>query len=184
VATEISVLLGDYYFVEPIHSFRMSSHNLPQQVELLLFLLTGFAISVISQERITSEARRQELLVHERELAEAANRDKDEFMAAVSHELRTPLSSILGWSVMLRRGVLDRAKMDHAVETIERNARAQIRLIEDLQDVSRIVSGRLHLVYEPMRLTTAIEAAADVVRPMADAKGFSCAWRFIRGRTA
>ena len=59
VATVISVLLGDYYFVEPIHSFRMSSHNLPQQVELLLFLLTGFAISVISQERITSEARRQ-----------------------------------------------------------------------------------------------------------------------------
>jgi signal transduction histidine kinase len=173
VATVACVLLGDYYFIEPLHSFRISSHNRAQLLELILFLLTGVAISMISQMRITSEAKRQQLLIREKEArvtAEVANRHKDEFLAAVSHELRTPLTAILGWSVMLRKGILDREKMDHAAETIERNARTQMRLIDDLLDVSKIISGNLQLVCEPMTLTPTIEAAAEVVRPLADAK--------------
>jgi signal transduction histidine kinase/CheY-like chemotaxis protein len=103
--------------------------------------------------------------------AEAANRSKDQFLAAVSHELRTPLSAILGWSHMLRAGHLPPERVRHGLQVIERNARAQHQLIEDLLDVSRIVSNRLRLVREPVRLGDVVDAALDAVRPQAAAKG-------------
>ena len=99
--------------------------------------------------------------------AEAANRSKDEFLATVSHELRTPLTAILGWAHMLRTDRLPPEGVPHAIEVIERSARAQRRLIEDLLDVSRIVSHRLQVAREPVRLAEVVEAAVDTVRPEA-----------------
>ena len=99
--------------------------------------------------------------------AEAANRSKDEFLATVSHELRTPLTAILGWAHMLRSDRLPPEGVPHAIQVIERSARAQRRLIDDLLDVSRIVSNRLHVAREPVRLADVVEAAVDTVRPEA-----------------
>jgi signal transduction histidine kinase/ActR/RegA family two-component response regulator len=106
-----------------------------------------------------------------RDVAEAASRAKDAFLATISHELRTPLSPILTWSGLLRQGALDGEKARHAFEVIERSARAQAQLIEDLLDVSRIIAGRMRLEVRPVALAPVIESAVDVVRPAADAKG-------------
>ena len=103
--------------------------------------------------------------------AETANQSKDDFLATVSHELRTPLSAILGWSHMLKSQQLPPDRMRHGIDVIERNARAQRQLIEDLLDVSRIVANRLRVAREPVRLADVIEAALDAVRPQAVAKG-------------
>jgi signal transduction histidine kinase len=102
--------------------------------------------------------------------AEAAVRLKDEFLATVSHELRTPLSAILGWSAMLRTSKFDQSAIDRALETIERNARAQAQLVEDILDVSRIITGRLRLELRAVEPTTLIEAAVESIRPAAEAK--------------
>ncbi|HEX2437528.1 MAG TPA: ATP-binding protein [Methylomirabilota bacterium] len=102
--------------------------------------------------------------------AEAANTMKDEFLATLSHELRTPLNAVLGWVRMLRTGGLDEATAKRAVEVIERNANAQLQLIEDLLDVSRIVSGKLRLDVRSVAPAAVIEAAIDTVRPAADAR--------------
>jgi len=106
-----------------------------------------------------------------REEAEAANRAKDEFLATVSHELRTPLNAILGWAHMLRNSNLDQTTQARALETVERNARSQAQLIEDILDVSRIVTGKVRLDVRPVELVPVVEAALDAVRPAADAKG-------------
>jgi PAS domain S-box-containing protein len=106
-----------------------------------------------------------------RDAAEAASHAKDAFLATVSHELRTPLSPILTWAGLLREGTLDDEKTRHAYEVIERSARTQAQLIEDLLDVSRIIAGRMRLEVRPVLLSTVIERAGDVVRPAADAKG-------------
>ena len=103
--------------------------------------------------------------------AEEANRTKDEFLATLSHELRTPLTAMLGWTRMLRMKELDEATSAHALETVERNAKVQAQLIEDLLDVSRIITGKLRLDVRPIELMPVIEAAMDAVRPAADAKG-------------
>ncbi|MBD2186247.1 hybrid sensor histidine kinase/response regulator [Aerosakkonema funiforme] len=105
-----------------------------------------------------------------REEAEAANRIKDEFLAVLSHELRTPLNPILGWSKLLRSGRLDAAKTAYALETIERNAKLQTQLIEDLLDVSRILRGKLNLNMAPVDLGWTINAALETVRLAAQAK--------------
>jgi PAS domain S-box-containing protein len=105
-----------------------------------------------------------------RKTAERANRAKDEFLATLSHELRTPLTPILGWTVMLRSGTLDQAGMLRGLEVIERNVRAQTQLIEDLLDVSRIVTGKLRVEVRPIELVPVVEAGLDAVRPSAEAK--------------
>jgi signal transduction histidine kinase/ActR/RegA family two-component response regulator len=107
--------------------------------------------------------------------AEAANRAKDLFLATVSHELRTPLSAILGWSRMLRTGAVADERRGHALETIERNARAQVRLVEDLLDITRITSGQLRLACTTVDVRAAMEAALEAVRPSAEAKGIALA---------
>ncbi|MBD2106312.1 PAS domain S-box protein [Nodosilinea sp. FACHB-13] len=106
----------------------------------------------------------------DRTKAEAANRIKDEFLAVLSHELRSPLNPILGWARILRSRQLDAAKTDQALETIERNAKLQAQLIEDLLDVSRILQGKLTLTVAPVNLVTTIEAATETVRLAAEAK--------------
>src|SRR5439155_10901173 len=103
--------------------------------------------------------------------AQEANRAKDEFLATLSHELRTPLNAILGWTQILRAKRLDEVTTVRAFEAIERNAKAQAELIEDMLDVSRIITGRLRLELQPVELAAAIEAALDSVRPAAEAKG-------------
>ncbi|HEY9405809.1 MAG TPA: response regulator [Pyrinomonadaceae bacterium] len=124
-------------------------------------------------ERKLAEEARARLLVREqaaRAEAERANRLKDEFLATLSHELRTPLTAILGWTHLIRGGNLDASMMTRALETIERNARSQSQLIDDLLDVSRIITGKLMLDFRPVELASIIEATIDTVRPMAEAK--------------
>jgi PAS domain S-box-containing protein len=103
--------------------------------------------------------------------AQEANRAKDEFLATLSHELRTPLNAILGWTQILRSKHLDQVTTGRAFEAIERNAKAQAELIEDMLDVSRIITGRLRLELQPVQLSEAVEAALESVRPAAEAKG-------------
>jgi PAS domain S-box-containing protein len=103
--------------------------------------------------------------------AQEANRLKDEFLAVLSHELRSPINAIVGWSQMLRTRKLNEATIDRALETIERNAKLQTQLIEDLLDISRIIQGKLDLNIHPLNLTSVIEAAINTVRPAAEAKG-------------
>ena len=103
--------------------------------------------------------------------AEESSRLKEEFLATISHELRTPLSAILGWARMLRLGQLSPEDHAKALDTIERNARAQAQLIDDLLDVSRIVTGKLRMDVRPSDPSTFIDAAVEAVRPAAEAKG-------------
>lgn len=105
-----------------------------------------------------------------RNQAETANRTKDEFLSVLSHELRTPLNSMLGWVRMLRTGALDADRMAKAIEVIERNTRLQIALIEDLLDVSRIISGKMRIEKEPLDLATLAGEIIDTVRPPTLAK--------------
>ena len=124
------------------------------------------------ETRATEE--RERLLLLEREAraeAEAASRLKDEFLATVSHELRTPLTAVLGWIHILRGGRLDEQAAARALEVIERNARSQNQLIEDLLDVSRIITGKLRLDVRPVNPASFIESAIEAVIPAAEAKG-------------
>jgi len=105
--------------------------------------------------------------------AEESNRLKDEFLATVSHELRTPLTAILGWARMLESGGIESDMAKRAIETITRNAKAQAQIIEDILDVSRIITGKLALDLRPVQLETLLEAAINVVRPTAEAKGIN-----------
>lgn len=124
-------------------------------------------------ERKQAEKEREQLLAREqaaREEAEAANRTKDEFLAVLSHELRSPLNPILGWAKLLRTRQLNPTKTAQALETIERNAKLQAQLVEDLLDVSRILRGKLSLNITPVNLINVIEAAIETVRLAALAK--------------
>lgn len=127
---------------------------------------------ISEQKRVQQE--REEVLKLERsarEEAETASRMKDEFLAMVSHELRTPLSAVLGWTNILRTGQLPGERVAAALETIERNARAQKQLIEDLLDVSGIITGKLRLDVRPIDPMSPIEAAIAALQPAAEAKG-------------
>jgi len=134
---------------------------------------TNAALQAEIIERQRAEEARTQLLVSEQKAraeAEAANHAKDEFLATVSHELRTPLTSILGWTRLLRIREADPASLARGLETIERNAKSQAKLIEDILDVSRIISGKLRLEVRPNNLLPIIETAIDAVRPAAEAK--------------
>jgi signal transduction histidine kinase/ActR/RegA family two-component response regulator len=102
--------------------------------------------------------------------ANAANRAKDEFLATLSHELRTPLNAVLGWTRMLRSGTVPPAKVPRALEVIEQNANAQVRLVEDLLDLSRIITGKFRLDAQTVHLAASVEAAAAAIQPAATAK--------------
>ena len=138
----------------------------------------GLIVSVLSlvldvTARKVAEEERSALLMRERDLrkhAEEADRLKDEFLATLSHELRTPLTSILGWASLVRNGEVEGPNVDRALETIERNARSQARLIDDLLDVSRIITGNLRLDLRPIDLAPIVDAAIDGLRPTAGAK--------------
>jgi hypothetical protein len=134
--------------------------------------LFGHLIGWICTATDIDENRR--LLASEKEArsqAEVANRTKDEFLATVSHELRTPLNAILGWTRMLRSGAVEAKSLPRVLETIERNARAQTQLVEDILDVSRIIAGKLRVDIRLIDLHGVIRAALESVRPAADARG-------------
>jgi len=125
-------------------------------------------------DRKQAEKERAEMLARSQAAqaeAEEANRLKDEFLATVSHELRAPLNAMLGWVTLAREGDLDQADKERALETVERNARAQKKLIDDLLDVSSIITGNLYLEIQPTDLASMIESAIESVRPAAVAKG-------------
>jgi signal transduction histidine kinase/CheY-like chemotaxis protein len=124
-------------------------------------------------ERKRIEAEREALLLREqraRAEAEEASRMKDEFLATLSHELRTPLTAMLGWVHLLRSGQLEPAQIHRAIEVLDRNTRAQAHLINDLLDVSRIVTGKLRLDLRPISLAPIVQAALETVRPTAEAR--------------
>ena len=108
-----------------------------------------------------------------RETAEIANRLKDEFLATVSHELRTPLNAVLGWTSLLRSTQMDEVRRAKALETIERNARLQQKIVEDILDVQRIIGGQLRLDREPMPFRPVVESAVESIRPMAAGKSIA-----------
>src|SRR5215510_1878826 len=137
-------------------------------------------LSVANIQDITArkqaEVEREELLLRERaarETAESAARSKDEFLAVVSHELRSPLNAILGYAALLRYGSLDAREAKQAVDVIERSGKAQGRLIDDLLDTARIISGKLRLAVGPVDLVSVIEESVQTINPAAEAKDVS-----------
>jgi len=133
----------------------------------------GRALNDVSLQRLQAEQERELLLEGERHARvemERSARLKDEFLATLSHELRTPLSAILGWSFLLGQKPGDHDTLAKGIEVIERNARHQSQLIEDLLDMSRIVSGKMHLHMQAVELPAVVEAAIQVVRPLAERK--------------
>lgn len=140
------------------------------------FLVLNQKIEELGREihrRRQAETEQKRLLREAQEAraqAEAASRTKDEFLATVSHELRTPLNAMLGWARVLRSGKASLADQREGLEAIERNARVQARLIEDLLDVSRIVSGTLRLEIRELDLAEVLDAAVSAVQPAADAR--------------
>jgi PAS domain S-box-containing protein len=137
-------------------------------------LLGAVNVVVDISDRRRAEIEREELLMKEkaaRAEAQAANRSKDEFISLVSHELRSPLTSILGYNRILRSNLHDAEQIRHASDVIERNVQTQLRLIEDLLDTTRIVSGKLRLGLSPIDIIPVLAEALDEVRPAAKAKG-------------
>jgi PAS domain S-box-containing protein len=167
--------------VEHFETERIRKDGERIHVSLTVSPITDSTGRIVGASKVARDVSDRKRIEQERELllenaqraraeAEAASRAKDAFLATVSHELRTPLSPILAWSTMLRQGALDASKTERALETIERCARNQAQLVEDLLDVSRIVAGKLHLAVRPVDLGPVVRAALDVVRPAAEAK--------------
>jgi PAS domain S-box-containing protein len=126
--------------------------------------------------QIRAQAEREQLLKSEqqaREQAQEANRAKDEFLALVTHELRAPLNAVLGWANILRTAPINETTVQHAAAVIERSARTQSRLIEDLLDTARIATGKLRLDIQPVNLAAVLENVLDVFLPAAEAKSIS-----------
>jgi len=144
-------------------------------VSVLSLVLDVTARQSAEEERAASLLRERDARRH----AEEADRLKDEFLATLSHELRTPLTSILGWASMIRNGEVEGNNASRAIETIERNARSQARLIDDLLDVSRIITGNLRLDLHPLNLAPIVEGALDALRPTADVKGIKLQTHFV-----
>jgi PAS domain S-box-containing protein len=167
--------------IEHFETVRLSKSGKVLDISLTVSPIRGAAGHIIGASKIArdigerrrAEQERELLLAREqaaRNQAEVVNRLKDEFLATISHELRTPLNAILGWATLLRRSELGEAGMARALETIERSAKTQAQLIEDMLDVSRITAGKLRLEVKPTELIPVINAAIDSVQHAAQAK--------------
>lgn len=178
--------LGGEQFIEPhngvcsVHSRVIPAESyadLPDHDARLRAIATlqqrAESLEAEIKERRGAEERLRLALAGEqmaRSQAETANRMKDEFLATVSHELRTPLNAIIGWTHLLRKGSLDETTTARAMETIDRNAKSQAQLIEDILDVSRMITGKLRLKNEPVDIASVINAAIDSVQLAVDSK--------------
>jgi signal transduction histidine kinase len=172
------------YITKPVESSALKSkvavfvelYRKTKQIKQLYADLQRHAAALEQEiaDRKRAEKERAESLLRAQDAqakAEEANRLKDEFLAIVSHELRAPLTAMLGWVTLVRGKRLDKESKDRALETVERNARTQKKLVEDLLDVSSIVTGNFSLAIEPTDLPSVIESAIESVRPEAEAKG-------------
>lgn len=167
----LQTLLASETFRDDFQLVSVAGTSNPAQLSSTALLIDGVrtvavVVSDLAHERI------------ERSLRES-NRLKDEFLATLSHELRTPLNVILGWTRMLLAGQLSDSAQQHAFHLIERNARAQAQLVNDMVDMSRMITGKLKLELEPLPLVPALEAAIETVRPAAQAKNLTlhAAWQ-------
>lgn len=173
VVSRSGEVLGGLFFGDPAPNF------FTERDEITVAGLAAQAAVAMDNARLYEAAKRAraeaEKAAAENERlyrqAEESSRLKEEFLATISHELRTPLSAILGWARMLRMGQLSEENAAKALDTIERNARAQAQLVDDLLDVSRIVTGKLRMDVQPADPNSFIDAAVEAVRPAAEAKG-------------
>jgi len=174
-------------FLIPMPNTGGASFEHMQQSARIAPLIDGERVigTITVIEDVTERVDREDELVNllgrekaARAEAEAANRAKDEFLATVSHELRTPLHSISGWVQILSTGKLDEEASAHAFQAIQRAAKAQTRLIEDILDASRIITGKLHLEIRPVDLATIVQEALDTVRPVAAVKAIEITAEF------
>jgi PAS domain S-box-containing protein len=175
-ARGLSSLLGVPLLVETrvvgvVHVATAAQRRFSED-EMRLMLLAADRIALAVDHARLFEAERAA-----RAEAETANRLKDQFLATLSHELRTPLTSMLGWVRMLRSGRLDATMSARALESVERSTRAQSQLIDDLLDVSRIVSGKLTMDFASVDVAEVVAAALEAVRPLADARSIELAWQ-------
>lgn len=166
----------DIFFRKDESTIDVACSNAPLVVDRSV---TG-AVLVVHDitRRKRAEEERDQLLASERTArgeAERASRMKDEFLSTLSHELRTPLNAILGWAQILRSGEVDHEEVSQGLEVIERNAMVQAQLIEDLLDMSRIVSGKIRFDLKQVSLTEVVEAAVQSVAPLADGKAIALA---------
>jgi signal transduction histidine kinase/ActR/RegA family two-component response regulator len=170
--------------VEHLEAIRVTKGGRPVVVSLTVSPVRNSSGQIVGVSKIArditqrkrAEEEREQLLASERtarEGAERLSRIKDDFLATLSHELRTPLNAMLGWAQLLRRGHPRPDDMDEGLEVIERNARVQTQLIEDLLDMSRIISGKLRLDVQRIDLASILEAAVNTVRHAAQAKGIT-----------
>lgn len=147
-----------------ISFYYRQKHSFSEMEIRVATALSNMAAAAIASAELYDEQTRL------RSDAEEANRIKDEFLATVSHELRTPLNAIVGWTQILRMKNYSRESFPQAIEVIERNARLQAQIINDIMDVSRIITGKLRLDIQPVQLDSVIDAAIDTVRPATEAK--------------
>jgi PAS domain S-box-containing protein len=173
VTSRAGEVVGGLFFGHPEPRVFTARHEmivsgLSAQAAIAMDNARLYETSRREREQAESAAEENERLYRE---TQEANRLKDEFLAMLSHELRTPLTAILGWAHMLRTGQFDDSNVTSAYETIERNARAQAQLIDDLLDVSRIITGKLRLDMRAVNPNAFIESAIEAVRPGAESKG-------------
>jgi signal transduction histidine kinase/ActR/RegA family two-component response regulator len=164
LATVIAAFAGNYFFVPPRHEFVPHGED---WIAMAMFAAVGLGLVW----QVGRWKRTEGVLRSLHAEAERVNRLKDEFLATLSHELRTPLNAILGWAQLLNAGRLDPTGQKEAARTIMRNAEAQARLVNDILDVSRIISGKMHLKPTTVDVPSIASAAIAAVRPAAQAKG-------------
>jgi signal transduction histidine kinase len=171
IATVLSTVLGSHFFLE-----RTSEPLVEQWDRVILFMLVGGVITASSTLLRRSREQLSASLWNEqkaRAVAEAADRAKDDFLALISHELRTPLSVVLGWMEAIRQGRLGQDALEHALDAVDRNARILSRLVDDVLDRSRMVTGRLRLDPQIISLGAVVRAAADQMRGKIELAGLN-----------
>jgi signal transduction histidine kinase len=171
VSTVASILYIEFLVFDPAGTFWVQSVS--DLLVLVLFGAVCISISMLTAGRRQLEVQREEALLaaqQARQDAEISSRLKDQFLATLSHELRTPLNAVLGWTRMLSQGHVEAEKVPAALASIERNAYAQKQLVDDLLDVSAIVSGRLRLQPREIELADVVQGAVEAVRLSLDAR--------------
>ena len=175
VATVFTGLAALYFYTEPAFTFAFNEQG---TVRLVEFAAVCVLISILNEARRRSQARAEAASAE----AAEANRVKNQLLATISHELRTPLSAILGWVKILRTPDIDPGMTERAVESIERSAKAEAHLVEDLLDVSRTLTGRMRLNRQPLDLQPVLNAAVDTVRPTLESKAIALRTEFHHTR--